>query len=540
MATINNVTTIAAMAALAPSVNTTVFLNQDGREGLFECVSGTVPSDPQQGLYIASNTGGFYWSRVWDGLFGKPEWFGARRNDGSLAAQSANLLALQACVALCPVTVLASADYWINGTFKITTSFRTIRGEVLPYGDVGSGTGTRIISTDGARSVIQVGPDAPPPTINDFLRGIMVENICARWAGTAMTIPAPTNLAAAPKAFDYRFLIAPVFKSLAAWEPLIGHYLYGVVNPRFYDCSAFRSIDFGSNDFYRGFWLQGNPPVLAGGNASVYLVRCNVSAAGSAVAVNIGFYANANFADTYLIQCETSAMTQAVVLDGGGSNTGNGMLDVHILNPIFDQVGKIGIDIVQLNEAATITISGGYIQCKAGAEKAIWARGGAGSVVLTGGLQIICSDGGLASGCFGVRASNQPHLVVDESVTIKETAYSISLDGGCYGGSIKPTIFLSTRPVGSRADGVYMGDCSQMQVAPAIKARAGAVAFEQGVRFGGTNSRIVVDATRIDQNSVTTPIQVSGVTLPSPGFYKPNGAAGSQSDKGFQVIGFVG
>ena len=83
-------TTIAALPALPATASDVVFVTDVGREGQFICRAGNPPSDPLQGIYVDSNTVGFYWERVWDGINAIPEWFGAISNSSSGTASLAN------------------------------------------------------------------------------------------------------------------------------------------------------------------------------------------------------------------------------------------------------------------------------------------------------------------------------------------------------------------------------------------------------------------------------------------------------------------
>ncbi len=180
---------LAELPDVPPSENRVVFLTDEGREGQFICKVGVAPSDPLEGIYVSSNTAGFYWERVWDGINGYPEWFGATPNSNSGSIPAANLAAMQACLTLCPVTNFAAKDYWISDTFKINVQYRTVRGAVIPDG-YNTGTGTRVLCTDTTKNVIQIGPDSAPVSTSLYYRNITVKNLCARW-GSALTPPSP-------------------------------------------------------------------------------------------------------------------------------------------------------------------------------------------------------------------------------------------------------------------------------------------------------------------------------------------------------------
>ncbi|MBB5986666.1 hypothetical protein [Sphingobium lignivorans] len=80
-----NVTTRAALAAIANPAGQVAFLMEDGREGIFEFQAGNfsaqVAADTLQGIYVASTSvapGTGSWVRKWDGGGARPEWFGAQ------------------------------------------------------------------------------------------------------------------------------------------------------------------------------------------------------------------------------------------------------------------------------------------------------------------------------------------------------------------------------------------------------------------------------------------------------------------------------
>lgn len=71
-----------AIKALNVSSFSSVYLNEGDRSGYFELKTGTPPSDPLEGVYLVSNTAGYYWKRlVYDDVL-NVKWFGAKA-DGS-------------------------------------------------------------------------------------------------------------------------------------------------------------------------------------------------------------------------------------------------------------------------------------------------------------------------------------------------------------------------------------------------------------------------------------------------------------------------
>ena len=536
-------TTIANLPAILPAAGDVVFVTDLGREGLFVCRAGTAPSDPLQGVYVASNTANFYWERDWDNINGYPEWFGAVVNSNSGGIPAANLAALQACVVLCPVTNLQTADYWISSTWKIQTQYRTVRGGVMSDG-YNTGTGTRVLSLDTAANVIQVGPDsAPVGGTSNYYRNITVENVCARWAA-ALTPPASGSESTAVKAWLINYVLSCQFKNLAAWEPIIGFYLYGTVYTKFDDCAVFRSNSYGGlNDFFRGFWAQGIPAILTGGNPSLFMNRCSVNIGGAPVLVSpTGFYTNGNFADMFLDKFETAAMHTGVLVDGTGANSGASRLNLHIRDCVLDQCSQNGIYINALNDMSMVTIDGGYAQVNdtGVTGKGIWLTGSsnAGSVSIGGGIQLLSGTG---TTNYGIYISGQSNVRVSSNAVVEDFYNPVVIDGGSAGCEVRATINNPNTGNGASA-AVTINSAVDCFIAPVVDGAA--TKFAQGVFSVGTAlNRATIDPTLFNSAAIsggaTNKVQLnSGVAITAPGYYTTAGVAGS-SGAGVFVTGIT-
>ena len=470
-------TTIANLPSVSPSVGSVVFVTNTGREGQFICRAGTAPSDPQQGIYVVSNTPNFYWERVWDKINGYPEWFGAIINNA--ATGSTNVTAIHACLALCPVVNFAEADYWINATIKFNVPYRTIQGHVFSDG-YDTGHGTRIISTNASANVIQVGPDsAPAGGTSNYYRNIIVANLSAQY-GVAITPPTAGNESSAVKNWLVQYVLNNQIKNCAAWEPIIGFYFYGAVYTKVDDCQVFRSVTRGgTNDFFRGFWPQGAPAILAGGNPSLYLNRCNVAIGGAPTLVDpTGLYINADFSDIFVDFLETANVANGVVVDGAGGSVAGGKLDLHIRNCVFDQCNGDGINISALNALGMVTITGGYIQVN---DTGVGSYGIAisgsvnnGSVSIDGGTQILSSTGTTNKGIY---ISQQSNVKVDSSVIIEDFYKPVEIDGGAVNCQIEATINNPNTGNGGSA-AVVVNNGERITVACSIDGKSNA--FAQG------------------------------------------------------------
>lgn len=72
-----------ALKAFATTI-TSAYLKEAGREGQFTLRSGSIPlSDPNEGVYVASNTAGYYWERLAHGMKFDVRWFGAKLDNST-------------------------------------------------------------------------------------------------------------------------------------------------------------------------------------------------------------------------------------------------------------------------------------------------------------------------------------------------------------------------------------------------------------------------------------------------------------------------
>lgn len=534
-------TTIANLPSISPSAGSVVYVTDVGRAGTFICRAGTAPSDPQQGIYVSSNTPNFYWEREWDNINGYPEWFGGVYNSNSGSVPATNVTAFQACQTLCSVINFRRADYWTNDTLKMNVQYRTIRGAVISDG-YDTGTGTRIICTDPTKNVIQIGPDSAPASTSLYYRNITVENLCARW-GSALTPPSAGNESSAVKAWLVQYVLNCHIQDCAAWEPIVGFYFYGAVYTKVDDCSVFRSVAYGgTNDFFRGFWAQGAPAILAGGNPSLYINRSNATiGAAPALVEPTGLYANGDFSDIFIDDFETAAVANGIWFTGAGASGASGKLDVHIRNPVLDQCYSTGILINALNAAGMVTINGGYVQVTdtgAGA-KGIWLTGGVnqGSVSVGGGLQLISGSG---TSNKGIYISQQSNVRVDETVIIEDFFKPVEIDGGSEQCDIRPTINNPSVGNGTTA-AVALNSATRCYIAPVID--GGSNKFAQGVFSIGTGlSSSTIDPTMFNPTAISggaaNKVQINSVQITTPGYYTTAGASGT-SGAGVYVTGIT-
>jgi hypothetical protein len=515
----------AALAALDITRHALAVLQEGQRSGCWVLAPGAPPApDPLQGLYVESRSPGHHWARLWDGIRGRPEWFGAQTGDHG--QPGANLAALKACVALCPTTALAPGSYLIDDVWWINTAHRLIEGVTNAIED---GVGTQIVQVRPDKDVIRIGGESAHALANL----IFVRRIGAAWQGH-LTPPAPGREIDAPKAFDIRFNLAGDFEYLFALDPIVGHYFYGNVNTksRYYGCTRTTARG-GSNDVLIGVWVRGTPAIWAGGNASLYLEKGNVTVVGgirSALFQPTGILADGDFADLYVDGLETSSVAFPIRLNGKGSTYAGGHGDVHIRHVVCDQIIGDGITISNTNPLAKIHIDGGYIQLvqsATGFNKGLRLENGAGFLTVDN-LQITGGDDNVNT--MGVWVHAYPDVVLSETCIVESVAYPVIVEAGV-GGRIACTIGdgVARRGAGTRP-AVSLYGCAQMHVAPGLRGRAGA--WVCGVMLHGTdNDRIAIDPTRIDARACLhgAKVAINDRAIARPGYYSP---AGGPADAG--------
>lgn len=491
--------TRAVMAAIpTPSVGTMVTLIEAGREGRFICRAGSVPGgDALQGLYVASTTAGYHWARMWDGIHGIPEWFGAKSGDDAFDC----LAALQACVALCPVTLLKQDDYWISDTWVINTSWRKVVGR--GYVTYNQYEGTRVILAHGSKTVIRVGPATDPggnPGVT-YLRQTFVQGVAA----VRSVQPIPNATAAnSPRAFVMQYAYKCGFIGCSGWESSIGFQFYGCVTCTNDDNFAFRSQAATTlvNDVFYGFHVQGDPALsgsgLVGGNASLYINRSQAVLSGNTgIVLSAGFRIEGAFADVFVIQPETLGARNGIWVTGTGpSGAGASNGNLHITQPVCDQPSYFGINIEGIAPTGMVEVLDPYCGMPGTAIASIYINTGGGLVTVTGG-QAIAAPGsadpiGLyVKDCSGVTV-DKLKITNHERPVYLDAATDFSINVEINGDSV----------TGVGTGAVVADDSVHGVINPKIIGAAGA--FASGVNLNGSgNSIIEVNCTRINPACLT-------------------------------------
>jgi len=535
-AAIDGVPTRAGLKALVAAAGRRAHLAEGGRAGNFVCRSGSTPTDPLEGIYIASNTSGFYWEREWDGINAKPEWFGAVINSNASGAGAANKAAIEAVIDLCPVVRFARADYWINAKVIADVPYVTVLGH---RGDgYNTGTGTRIISTNTSEGVWQFGPTTKPADLPNFMRGIFCDGITFQHSA----IPgAPTsgNEATAVPTVEVRYVQRAEIIWCNAWEPLIGFKFTGALQTYIRDCKILRTSTAPSgSDFCWAFYADGGAPFTGiPGNPSIYIDHCAVQFSSGLSVPKVAYQFTGDFSDVFVHRCECSAATNAFALSGSGTKA---QINMHLNGCVADQCSATALDIQGLAAGACVNVEGGYWQANDTALAVMHLRGGNGTVNITGGCQIV---GGQAGDMIGVYGQGQQQINIGAGVCILETPRPIVLEG-VTGAQLLCSVQNDSVGDGTRS---MLDTTASDGVSIAVQVRGKTGAFARGVGLVGTaNSRVSIDPTLIDRNVISggasnlvvadsfgTPAAIT-----APGYYTGAGASGT-SGAGIYVTGIT-
>lgn len=465
--------TLALLPAVSPKASKVAFLQDAGREGHFICRVGSPPSDPLQGIYVQSNTLGFYWERIWDKVTAKAEWFGA------LANGSDDAPAINAAIVLCPETQLEARDYWVSSPIKISISGRVLRGVGQQYVDAPAQC-TRILTADATMTIIQVGADTFPGAVNAMIRGpSLYDMYVGRVVGP--------NIASNCAGVSIQFCIAAEVKRVKSVDSIHSFRFYGSVAPYVEQCNANR-VTAGAGagtDNWSGYMIDGSPSIgLAGGNGSIYLEKTQAGCNNAALQMgdSTGYRLVSGFQDTFLLDTESVSCNVGISLEGGHPANA----DVIIANPIVDACYKWGIFISNLSLGASVNITDPYVGCRASTQFCLYVSNTLGAVNVQGG-QFLCATGTSISAAIaigGTTGSRSVKVAGTIIINTRGTAVSIGESGStCRNISVRPVV-VNDQVSSTTAAILIAGAIQACDISPMVD--GGADAFASGIRVNGT------------------------------------------------------
>lgn len=538
----NSVASKFALKAIDANNGDTWLLGASGIYGTFTWRTGDysaqVASDPREGLYIVSAVSGKgatvgCWVRQWDEINGRPEWFGAQVNNSGFDCRQA----IMDCYALCPVTELRAADYWIGGTLVLNLGYRKISGAFNPDG-YATGNGTRIVSTDGAGDVCHVRPDTTPTTTGGYLRNVTIENICFQH-GVTRTLPSVGSEKAGIACLRAEYLIDSRITGCYANEPVIGFSWYALVGTHIDKCRAFRSALFGGGaDVFIGFLTTGAvaPGGLIGNQASLYSYQCNATCAGDALGLTadrrVGFWHDQSISDQFHHGPETLGCN--IRITGlGETDTTAGSADFFIADAVVDQFTGASFDIQGVGKRGAVRLINPYAGLPAEASSGASPHYGirlqniGGNVSIEGGDLYATPN----NNSIGISyESSAGVLDIAPAIKIHEFARPIGIDTSNNFDIVASISCHSNTPLSAVQGAVAMAAAVRGRIAVSVVGKTDA--YSQGViGFSTANDKITIDATRIDpaciQGGATNKIVVNSIALTAPGNYTSAGASGT-------------
>lgn len=315
------------LAASVPAgVGQVAHLAEAGREGFFIWQRGnyarSVANDALQGLYVKSDIiapAEGCWVRLWDGITGRPEWFGAKSNDAGIDC----LRSIQASLDLCAATQLGSGDYFVSGTLTITKNGSALLGAAHTQTDQNNNDAhcTRIICTSATATIIRIGSSAltdPRHSNGDLTEAVVLQGFTVDRSVNPFT-PASGLLGCV--GIDVRWCVNCHFERVFSLNSCLGWTFYGTVQHYQRFCSALREKK-GSNpanDPFIGFYVNqvyagsGSSP-YNGANASLRLFYCRCFATTEdgtpSLTYSAGVYFAGGWVDTDVIGFETGSGIQ--------------------------------------------------------------------------------------------------------------------------------------------------------------------------------------------------------------------------------------
>lgn len=243
---------------------------------------------------------------------------------------------------------LSNRTYTVSTNITINKSGFSMVGP--EYSDEGNGA---LIILNNNSSII-VG-DISGRVINNFPRCITLENIEIQNHDAEF----PVKIYGVVYG-TFRHLFVKTMSNDAGG----GFYITKNVSTVYERCYV-QSVDHnGSNRFRAYHCTDEGTPILAGGNASLYFVRCSYGDTyNTASSFNsVGFGVIGAGSDIYLLSCETANAGYGVVFESESATGDNSFNDILISNCVFDGCSQGGIQFYKTSSGC-VSISNTYAAC---------------------------------------------------------------------------------------------------------------------------------------------------------------------------------
>ena len=474
-----------AMADTALAEDNVFFLAEGQREGDFIVRTGTAPTDALQGIYFQLRTG-FYAERIWDGVNGRAEWFGAVSGGPDCGT------AINAAIVLCPITWLGPNDYWTSITIKVSKSNRKLYGSGQNYQDA-AGECTRILTPSAILNILQVGADSFPGNLNLMPRGMEARDIfVGRTTGPLIS----SNCSGV----TVQYCISASLYNVKSVDSINSFRYYGAVAIITEYCNANRVVagTGAGTDNWTGYLIDGTASIgLAGGNGSIYISKCQAGCNNSALqsGVSYGYRGISGFQDTFLLNTESVSCNIGIAFDGGAGANG----DIIITGPVMDACYKWGIYISNLSNTGSMNITDPYVGANGSTKFAIYVNNCAGPINIAGG-QLLCTNGATLTAAIGISSSASVSIIG----TIVSECPTIGVSIGTGSKNLRIQTIQSNAVMGSNSAAVSLNDTvTASYFAPIVSGKV--AGYAQGIQVLGTSdARNEYNLTGVDSATIAS------------------------------------
>lgn len=279
---------------------------------------------------------------------------------------------------------LSNRTYTASTDINITKSGFSMVGP--EYSDEGNGA---LIVLNNNSSII-VG-DVTGRVVNSFPRCITLENIEIN----SNEVEFPVKVYGVVYG-TFRHLFVKTTSNIAGG----GFYITKNVST-VYDRCYVQSVDHNGDNRFRAYHCtdEGNP-ILAGGNASLYFVRCSYGDTyNTASSFNsAGFDVIGAGSDVFLLSCETANAGYGLSLESENATGDNRFNDILVSNCVFDGCSQGGIQFYK-TAAGCVSIDNTYVACNSSGLFGLQFNECNGLTCAVNGLQLL----GLGTSMIGVQ-----------------------------------------------------------------------------------------------------------------------------------------
>lgn len=241
-----------------------------------------------------------------------------------------------------------------NRTYTATTNITINKSGFSMVGPEYSDEGNGALIILNNNSSIIVG-DISGRVINNFPRCITLENIEIQNNDAEFPVKVYGVVFG-----TFRHLFVKTMSNIAGG----GFYITKNVSTVYERCYV-QSVDHNGNNRFRAYHCtdDGNP-ILAGGNASLYFVRCSYGDTyNTASSFNsAGFDVIGAGSDVYLLSCETATAGYGLSFESENATGDNSFNDILVSNCVFDGCSQGGIQFYK-TAAGCVSIDNTYVAC---------------------------------------------------------------------------------------------------------------------------------------------------------------------------------